>query len=93
LIDKGYSDSLIADTTVNTDIEYTAKYNAHKLLHVGCAININLLRLMDECVKICHIEIWLRPLIAPMSVDVRIILDVKMLTSVKYNINMSIVAH
>jgi hypothetical protein len=85
--------SLIADTTVNTDNEYTAKYNAHKLLRVGCAVNIHLLRLMDECVRICHIEIWLRPLVAPMSIDVRIIFDVKMLTSVKYNIDISVVAN
>lgn len=85
--------SLIADTTVNTDIEYTAKYNTCKFLRVGCAINIHLLRLMDECVRICHIEIWLRPPIAPVSVDFRITLDVKMLISVKFNINISVVAH
>jgi hypothetical protein len=85
--------SLIADTTVNTDIEYTVKYIIHKFLPVDCAINIHLLRVMDEYVRISHIEIWLTPLIDPVSVDVRITLDVKMLTSVKYNINISGVAH
>ena len=85
--------SLIADTTVNTDIEYTVKCTTHKFLPVGCAVYIHLLRLMDEYVRISHIEIWLRHLIDPVSVDVRITLDVEMLTSVKYNINISGVAH
>lgn len=85
--------SLIADTTVNTDIGYTVKHTTHKFLPVDCAINIHLLRLMDEYVRISHIEIQLRHLIDPMSVDVRITLDVKMLTSVMYNINISGVAH
>jgi hypothetical protein len=85
--------SLIAGTTVNTDIEYTVKYTTHKFLPVGCAINIHLLRLMDLYVRICPIEIWLRPPIDPVSVDVRITLNMKMLTSVKYNINISGVAH
>jgi len=85
--------SLIADTTVNADIEYIANYTTHKFLSVGCAINIHLLSLMNEYVRICHIEIWLRPLIDTMIVDVRITLDVKMLTAVKYNINISGVAH
>jgi len=48
---------------------------------------------MDEYVRISHTEIWVRLPIDPMSVDVRITLDVKMLTSVKNNINISGVAH
>ena len=85
--------SLIADTTVNTDIEQTARYTTHKFLPVGSAVNIHLLWLMDEQVRICHIEIWHRPLIDPTSVDVRITLDMKMLISIKYDINISAVAH
>jgi hypothetical protein len=69
------------------------RYIIHKFLPVDCAVDIRLLRVMDEYVRISHIEIWLRPPIDPMSVDVRITLDVKMLTSVKYNINISGVAH
>lgn len=38
---------------------------------------------------IFRIEVWLRPPIAPIIVDVRIILDVNILISIRYDINIS----
>jgi len=47
------------------------------------AINIQPVWLMDEYVRIFRIEVWFNPPIAPTIVDIRIILSVKILMSIR----------
>jgi len=44
---------------------------------------------MDEKVKIFRTEVWFNPPIDPTIVDIRIILSVKVLISIRYDINMN----
>jgi hypothetical protein len=53
------------------------------------AINIHPVWLMDEYVRIFRIEVWFNPPIAPTIVDIRMILSVNVLISIKYDINIS----
>lgn len=62
---------------------------SHKLSPVISAASIQPVWLIDEYVMIFRIDVWLRPPIAPIIVDVRIILDVKTLISIRYDINIS----
>lgn len=80
-------DSLITDSTVNTSAEYTVKYTIHMLSPVISAISIQPVWLMDEYVKIFRIDVWLRPPIAPTIVDAKMILSMKGLVSIRYDIS------
>lgn len=51
------------------------------------AINIQPVWLIDEYVRIFRIDVWLRPPIAPTIVDARIILNMKGLVSIRYEIS------
>jgi hypothetical protein len=51
------------------------------------AISIQPVWLIDEYVRIFRIDVWLRPPIAPTIVDARIIINIKGLISIRYDIN------
>lgn len=51
------------------------------------AISIQPVWLMDEYVKIFRIEVWLSPPIAPTIVDAKIILNTKLLASIRYDVS------
>ena len=69
--------NVIADTAVSASVEQIIKYTVHKFSLLVSAVNIQALWLMDEQVRIFHMEVWFNPPIDPTIVDIRMILNVK----------------
>ena len=78
-------DSLMADTTLSASAECTIKYTTHKFSLRVRAINIQPVWLMDEEVKIFRVEVCFNSPVAPATVDIRTILSIKVLISVRYD--------